>query len=218
MIFNRQHPSRLRVSQRAFRLKQFFFFLSLTLTLSAFPASARTLPVNLAEMTANAGWVVHGRVAEVRIGRHPEYNNIQVTFITLDVIEMLKGSASRQFTFMQFSGGNGTVHNFHLPQYTVGEEVVLFLYPESRYGFTSPIGEGQGKFLVRDDPRRGQRALVNEQNNLALFENLDVAKLQSRLALSKAERGLMAQRSGAVELDSFRSLVRKLAVSKRAAN
>lgn len=187
--------------------------LCLTLVIFTTVAEANSRAANLAEMTSSAGRVVHGRIAEVRAGTHPNYNNITVTFVTLDVIEMLKGAAASRITFMQFAGGNGLIRNFHLPQYTVGEEVVLFLYPESSYGFTSPVGEGQGKFLVRPNAQ-GQRALLNEQGNRALFERLDASKMQSRLSLNQTERGLLAQPGGAFEMGSFNSVVRKLAVSK----
>ena len=36
----------------------------------------------------------------------------------------------------------------------VGEESLLFLYPESALGFTAPVGLGQGKFLVRPSEGR----------------------------------------------------------------
>lgn len=32
-----------------------------------------------------------------------------------------------------------------------GEEALLFLYPESEYGFTSAIGLGQGRFVIQTD-------------------------------------------------------------------
>jgi hypothetical protein len=173
--------------------------------------------VNLAEMTAAAGRVVHGRVAEVRPGRHPEQPGLAVVFVKLSVVEMLKGAPAREVSFMQYAGGALS----HLPQYRVGEEVLLFLYPESRYGLTSPVGEGRGKFTVQGDARTGGRVLRNEHANFALFDRLDRSKLRSTLALSRAERELVEQptrggREGA-ELNAFRSVVRKLALNPKAA-
>jgi hypothetical protein len=200
-------------------LKRHAILLSICLLLiaSAQPAAASSRSVNLAEMTSSAGRIVHGRVAEVRAGRHPQYQQFEVTFVTLDVIEMLKGAAAGRVTFMQYAGGDGMVRNSHMPQYKVGEEVVLFLYPESRYGLTSPIGEGQGKFLVRKDARTGQQVLQNERGNRALFERLDTDALQVRMALNRTERGLLAQPQGAAEFTPFRSLVRKMATANAAA-
>jgi hypothetical protein len=174
--------------------------------------------VNLAEMTAAAGRVVHGRVAEVRPGRHPRQPGLAVVFVRVAVAETLKGAAARELSFMQYAGGGSS---YHLPQYRVGEEVVLFLYPESRYGLTSPVGEGQGKFTARDDAHTGRRVLLNERGNHALFDRLDKTRLRTGLALSRAEREVIEQppaRGGeGAEFAPFRSLVRKIAANPRAA-
>lgn len=182
------------------------------------PTSAISRHVHLSEMTSRAGRIVYGRIAEVRHGTHPGYNHIAVMFVTVEVVEMVKGSAARQVTFMQFGGAQGLSHNYHLPKYQAGEEVMLFLYPESRYGFTSPVGEGQGKFMVSNDPRSGRRALLNDRGNRQLFEPMRNEKAMSHLKLSGAERALVAQENGAADLVAFRSLVRKLAGNSSASN
>ena len=181
------------------------------LSLTILPAFASSRHVNLDEMTVSAGRIVYGRIAEVRGGYHPDYTRISVTFVTLDVIEMIKGGGARRMTFMQFGSAQGVGRNYHMPNYRVGEEVLLFLYPESRYGFTSPVGEGQGKFIVSNDPRTGRRALINDRGNRQLFEPLRNEKAVSRLKLNSAERLLVAQDNGVADLGTFRSLVRKLA-------
>jgi hypothetical protein len=213
-MFSHQRSAR---PERASLLESLLLCLTLSLAMVAFaPAAwANSRTANLAEMTASAGRIVHGRITQVRAGTHPNYNHIAVTFVTLDVIEMLKGPTAPRITFMQYAGGQGMIRNVHLPNYRAGEEVLLFLYPESRYGFTSPIGEGQGKFLVRPDAR-GQRVLLNERGNRSLFERLDASKMQSRLSLNQTERSLLARPGGAAEVNSFRSMVRKLAGSKLA--
>ncbi|MFN0119366.1 MAG: hypothetical protein ACKV2V_02575 [Blastocatellia bacterium] len=181
-------------------------------------ASAISRHVPLEEMTTGAGRIVHGRVADSRPGTHPQYSHIAVTFVTLEVIDMIRGNAARQVTFMQFGAeaarSGGASHNFHLPRYLTGEEVVLFLYPESQYGFTSPVGEGQGKFLVSHDARTGRPALMNDRGNRDLFTALRTEKMQTRLRLSSAERSLVTQQGGALDLEHFRSLVRKMATDR----
>lgn len=197
--------------------------LSLLLTLACWfgltvaPTFAGGRIPNVAEMTAAAARVVHGRVTDVRAGQHPTQPSLAVLFVKLEVIESLKGSPAREISFMQFAGGVFS----HLPTYRVGEEVLLFLYPESRYGLTSPVGEGAGKFRVFDDARTGRRVLRNEAANYALFDRLDKSKLMTALTLNAAEsepleRLPWTERAGA-ELNSFRSLVRKLAANPRAA-
>ena len=189
-------------------------FLFLLFTCLVSPALANTRSINLAEMTSHAGRIVHGRVVEVREGSHPQHESIAVTFIKIEVTEMIKGSATREVGFMQY-GNNVTQYIAHMPKYSVGEEVVLFLYPESKLGLTSPVGQGQGKFMVRNDVRSGQRILTNDRSNHALFARLDTAKLGSKLALSKAEREAVAQPDAGrgLEVSAFRSLVRKIAAN-----
>lgn len=180
---------------------------------------ANSRSVNLAEMASHAGRIVHGRVSEVRDGVHPQQQRLAVTFVKVQVVEMLKGGAAREVTFMQY-GNSRNQYVAHLPRYSVGEEVVLFLYPESKLGFTSPVGQGQGKFVVHHDTRSGQRVLRNEQMNHALFARLDAAKVNSRLALNKAEREAVTQpdhRAGTgIEVQTFCSLVRKFVAQPKA--
>ena len=188
-------------------------FLLFTITIIATQAFANSRAVNLAEMTSTAGRIVHGKVVEIREGQHPKNEQMAVTFVKVEVTEMLKGESAREVTFMQF-GSSHQQYVAHLPKYSVGEEVVLFLYPESKLGLTSPVGEGQGKFVVRDDVRTGKRVLRNEQLNRSLFARLDTAKVNTKLALNKAERETVAQsdnqaREG-MEFSSFRSIVRKM--------
>lgn len=180
------------------------------------PTFANTRSINLAEMISHAGRIVHGRVVEVREGKHPQHEGIAVTFIKIQVTEMIKGSTTREVSFMQY-GNSTTQYIADMPKYNIGEEIVLFLYPESKLGLTSPVGQGQGKFLVRDDVRSGQRILLNDRSNHALFARLDAAKLSTKLTLSKAEREAVAQPEGragrGLEVGAFRSIVRKIAAT-----
>src|SRR5436190_16158123 len=121
------------------------------------PAAAVGRRLDLATMTAHAGTIVAGRIVALRTGSHPQYHNIGALFVTLQVSETLKGSPTDRLTFMQFAGraaassAAGRVSMAQtlpdMPSYRVGEEVVLFLYPASSAGFTSPVGGEQGKYL-----------------------------------------------------------------------
>lgn len=201
------------LSFQQMRLPQCFRLACAVLGLLIFtPVWATGRNVNLAELTAHAGRIVHGRVIEVRDGVHPQQSRMAVTFIKVQVVEMLKGIAAREVTFMQY-GNSTNQYVAHMPRYSVGEEVVLFLYPESKLGFTSPVAQGQGKFVVHHDSRSGQRVLRNERLNQALFAGLDASKVNTKLALNQAERETFGQsdqraRVG-IEVQTFRSLVRK---------
>jgi hypothetical protein len=129
-------------------------------------------------MTQQAGSIVAGRIVGLREGRHPQYHNIRVLYVTVQVNNMIKGDPTDRFTFMQF-GGRATADDGRktlsmaqtlpdLPAYRVGEEVVLFLYPPSNVGFTSPVGGAQGMFQIRRQP--GQPATVISDGGNASLE------------------------------------------------
>lgn len=189
--------------------------LALAIALLGLKVPAQVLEATLAELVAEAGTIVAGRVVEVRQGRHPDYRNIVVTFVTLDVAEAFKDTGGKvqpgarpRLTFMQF-GNPRTLPIHDLPLYRPGEEVVLFLYPESQYGFTSPVAGGQGKFIIERDLRTGTRRVVNGINNSNLLRGLEA----ERLGLSSMERAALGHTRGALPYDLFASLVRKLVSS-----
>lgn len=167
----------------------------------ASPATAEVLPVNLQEMATRGGRIVTGRVAAVQAGFHPRYTRVRVTYVTVTVEAALKGVNARQFTFMQFGGADMDAI-FDLPQFKAGEEVMLFLYPESRVGFTSPVGGAQGKFSVRRDPVSGERTIVNGFGNRGLFDGMNVGPI-GRPAFTGAGRDEL-------RYESFVALVRDL--------
>jgi hypothetical protein len=166
---------------------------------------AQVLPITLKDMVEHASTIVTGRVIEVREGSHPKYPNVNVTFIKVEVEEMLKGQPNHrsQHVFMQF-GGLGATRLHELPTYDVGQEVTLFLYPESQYGFTSPVGGEQGKFSLRADPQTGQKVVTYGLGSTKLFEGIGVEKFSS------AERQVLQGRSRASDYHVFASIVRKL--------
>lgn len=167
---------------------------------------AQVKRVSLSEMVAASGIVVSGRVVQVREGRHPHYPNIAVTFVTVEVEDILKGAASHisRHEFMQF-GGTGITRIHDIPSYQVGEEIVLFLYPESEQGFTSPVGGGQGKFYLNRDSQTGERWVNQALPNANLFDGIKTQKLTA------AERELIGRAGSAMNYRAFSSLVKRLA-------
>src|SRR5262249_15156613 len=127
------------------------------------PVRATTvLPVPLARVAGEAARIVHATVLDVRSGR--DADGLPATWITLDVARTLKGAATSRLIFKQYGVADplpdGTVARVPgLPRYAAGEEIVLFLRGESRRGFTSPVGFGQGVYRVA---RRGGRPSVGD--------------------------------------------------------
>jgi hypothetical protein len=182
--------------------------------LSARQAAAAHRRLDLATMTERAGTIVSGRITSLKPGPHPQYRNIGVLYVKVKVSEMIKGQPAETFTFMQFTGrllddnggkGLSAAHPLpDMPSYRVGEEVVLFLYPPSSAGFTSPVGGEQGKFLFRR--RSGEPAAVTrEGGNRSL--GVDGA-LPSRL--SPQQRELLRKPDGMLDYRTFLSTVKSL--------
>jgi hypothetical protein len=181
---------------------------------AAVPVAAVGRRLDLPKMTELAGTIVTGRITKLRAGAHPRYRNIGVLHVTLKVSETLKGDRTPTLTFMQFTGrslgnrnGKGLTEAHPLPEmpsYRVGEEVVLFLYPPSEVGFTSPVGGAQGKFRVRREP--GQPVTVISQGgNRSLLVEGDLPG-----GLSREQQQLLRRPGETIELGQFRSTVKKL--------
>jgi hypothetical protein len=127
----------------------------LVLLAQARSAPATTLlPLDLDALTAAADRVFMGRVLAVRSGR--DAKGLPVTWTTFAVDAALKGAPAKTIEIKQLGvetplADGGVFHIPALPSYRVGDEVILFLHPESREGFTSPVGFGQGRFRIRRD-------------------------------------------------------------------
>jgi hypothetical protein len=136
--------------------------------------------LSLDDLSRAAGTIVVGRVAEVRVGTHPRYRRLPVTFITLTIQETWKGARSRTLTFLQFGqvSAAGTVRPpgaspvaalacGDMPTYAPGEEVLLFLRRPSHLGLTSPVGERAGKLAIRRDAATGRAGIALASTRLS---------------------------------------------------
>jgi hypothetical protein len=135
---------------------------ALVLLVAATVAEAsRVRWLNLEELVASAGRVVAGRCVGVRVERDPALGQ-WVTRATFRVERAVKGAGRGDLTIALLGGpGPGPAPDGAVrpgasapaapAAFREGEEVVLFLYPDSRAGLTSPVGLGQGKFLVLRD-------------------------------------------------------------------
>lgn len=205
------------VSRRSFLGAVFGLVASLALC-GARPAGAVGRRLDLATMTERAGTIIRGRVVSLREGRHPQYHNIGVLYVTLQVDETLKGTANDRFTFMQF-GGRAAAGDSEkslsmaqslpdLPVYRVGEEVVLFLYPPSRVGFTSPVGGAQGIFHVQGQP--GQpTTVISEGGNRSL-----AVKGSLFTHLKSNQQDLLHDPGDTLDYKTFRATVKALKSGK----
>ena len=145
-------------------VRYFRLFLLFLLTLSSTATATMVLPLSLKEMTDQAGKIFVGRCQE--ISTDLDEQGIPSTYVRLRVLEAIKGVSAGSTVLVKQYGtpprrlsvaeGERAIVPFFSPLSAIalgpGEESLLFLYPESRLGFTSPVGLMQGKFMIRPAP------------------------------------------------------------------
>lgn len=174
------------------------------------PARASLVrPINLEEMALSAAKIVHGRCVDVAVETDPSLGQA-VTRVTIAVTRQVKGRDGRRLTFRvlgdreERAGARGSEDG--VPRFKRGEELILFLYGESRSGLTSPVGFGQGKFTVLTD-KRGRRLAFNARSNEGLLRKLSPAA-EERMR-SRVPPGRIAGRDITVDdlLDTVRAIL-----------
>lgn len=160
----------------------------------------KVIEINAEKMTRTAGKIVAGRCTGIQEGFHPEYTNVKVTFVELDVIDAIKGSVGVRLKFMQFGHDNEISH---APRYKIGEEILLFLYPESQYGFTSPVGGYQGKLSIKTDPVSGKPAFVKVLNKGKLLKDVEIKEAEA----IKDDISPAGNISGLIRYETFRQII-----------
>ena len=187
--------------------------LALCVVLLAVPTSAqrdaRVMQRNLAQLVGDSYTIVVGRVVAVKAEPHPQYNNINTVVVTLEVSEVWKGQAGKQFTFRAFV--NHPLDFKEKLGYADGQDMVLMLTQPSDIGMSSPAGLELGRFRVMTDPS-GNRSVVNGMGNAALFYNVQktAPKLGEQMAGLPARQLLTQHKNGPISYDDFKSVVQTL--------
>jgi hypothetical protein len=164
-------PQRRARSTAVVRVLVLSLVAAAALPTGAFASRARL--VNLEEMSQRADRILSGTCVAMRLERDTALN-IDTTIVTIEVKRVVKGRRERSLTLRLAGDATGSASGTNfvgMPQFKVGEEVVLFLYGESRAGLTSPVGFGQGKFTV-ETHKDGMRYATNGRANQDLLRNL----------------------------------------------
>jgi len=136
--------------------------------------ASRVQGVSLEEMTQRADRIFSGRCVSVRMATDPDLGQM-VTYVTFAPSRVEKGNIRGSVTIKVLGEQDADAPRGRvtqgLPRFRKGEEVVLFLYGDSRQGLTSPVGFGQGKFTVLKD-KAGHPLAFNEVGNENLFHGL----------------------------------------------
>ena len=162
-------------------------------------------PQNLAALAKSAQDIVVGDVTRITEGRQ---GNMRYLEVEVSVSEAILGTPGRTLKFRQFGvQAKQPVENGRrfigqlpsMPQYTVGENVILFLGRTSSLGFRTTIGLQQGKFTVLSGNA------VNAFQNNGLFKNVPTGGA----TLTEKQQAMLATRQGGVHAGTFIDFVRQ---------
>jgi len=169
----RNNPRPDHFSKPLYRSAQGFqrllFFITVWAALCGVGTASSVKTINLPEMTNIAGVVFYGRCLAVETVTPSGFPAQRYTF---QVIEALKGVEADQIVTFQQITGSGLLRIPGMPVYQKGQELLLFLYPDSRFGLTSPVGMGQGSFRPKE-LSDGEIGFVNSFGNRNLSTRLD---------------------------------------------
>ena len=133
------------------RMKRHIFWVLIlsTLFLSSVAMATSVVPVDLKTLATKAEKIFYGRCADVDV--QEDENGLRSTYVTFEIERGVKGADGNAVTFKIFGEapkeGNGfSTGIIGMPHFQEGDLHVLFLYPESAGGYTSPVGLGQGSF------------------------------------------------------------------------
>lgn len=123
--------------------------------------------VGLPQIVRPAGIIFSGHVTSIRRADSfveradghaalPSGQSAAATLVTFQVEHGLRGATTGQSLTIREWAGLWTARE----RYRVGERVLLFLYPPSKFGLTSPVSGLMGRFAI--DPQGG--IVMNEEN------------------------------------------------------
>jgi hypothetical protein len=175
------------------------------LTLAGPAHATSVLPLYLDEVIDQSTTAFEGTVTENRSARDPATNDI-VTYTTFTVSDVLKGSVPATYTIKQIGGvlpgENVQFRVFGIPKFTVGQDYVVFMAGVSAEGFSSPIGLGQGRFIVTQDAKGKHVGSGGDFRHTA-------ARMGAHMGAQA--KALMASEAAPVrdmDLDAFKQMVR----------
>jgi hypothetical protein len=130
-----------------------FFGLVFYLLLSDGVLAETLQKLSLEELTREADVIVRGRIQKVSSQPTADRSNI-TTVVEVAVVDQWKGQKTSTLSLRQPGGSAGGIAQAvpGLPQFSIGEDVILFL-KEIDGGYVSTVGGKQGKFVVKTDPQ-----------------------------------------------------------------
>ncbi len=116
---------------------------------------------NLVSLTRSSGYIFSGTVTSVGRTAGEAAGRVATMRITFKVEQAVRGVRTGQTLTINEWAGLWDAGERYRP----GEQVLLFLYPPSRLGLTSPVGRSQGRFEI---DHAGQIVLPTSQTRSLL--------------------------------------------------
>ena len=130
-----------------------------------------TIPLNLEEITESAGTIFSGIPIKIEKFDKDPISGLPVVKYTFKITEGIKGVKNKKtISFKQWA----TVARES--NYIEGQKYLLFLYPDSKKGLTSPVGYLQGHFEVKKEIGSENEVVKNKVGNAGLLRNLATQK------------------------------------------
>ncbi|MSS73510.1 MAG: hypothetical protein EXS64_18775 [Candidatus Latescibacteria bacterium] len=188
----------------------FFLIAFLSLIPAGTSHAVKVVALGIEEVVARADRIFVGTCVEVRGERDPEHG-IVVTRYTFTVSRPVKGQVGGTVTFRQYGGSAGKRRTVidGLPVYRPGEEVVLFLKPDSAWGLTSPVGLFQGRYEVSRDGVSGRKTVVQD-----LYAPHLSGEALSRAARARSKPARLSG-EGRMDLEDFMGLIEGMVKGER---
>jgi hypothetical protein len=101
-------------------------------------------PIAFRQIIRSSAMIFAGTVLRVEHLRADPGNPVEITQISFRVETAIRGTRPRQLIQIREWGGLWNAGE----RYAAGENVLLFLYPNSKLGLTSPVGGPAGRFEV----------------------------------------------------------------------
>ena len=146
-----------------YRMRACLFLLLLLALFLRSPLAAQQSEIRvtpgMVRITRPAGYIFAGTVRAIQFEPITASGQIPTVRVTFQVDEAIRGTRTgTSFTIREWAGLWNAGE-----RYQRGQRVVLFLYPMSKLGLTSPVGASLGRFSV---DQSGHVVMHNEQTGM----------------------------------------------------
>ena len=155
----------IRHKKRGILMKKYVLTAFFIFALAATAQAAAVRDLNLEDLCSSAGKIFWGVCTGV------EKKDAELVY-TFKANRFLKGGPADTVTLRMHRLASMYAR---APKFTKGQEVLLFLHPESKLGYSSPVGFGQGVFMVSKSG--AETTAGNERNNRLLFKGMNMEHL-----------------------------------------